>query len=424
MFFAFGVNHNILKTGNRAVYMMDPERQIMFYKNACASDISSVIILNTCNRTEIYGIGSVARARELYLRVMGLDQHYESALFSKNGPDAFYHVYRVACGLDSQVIGDLEVLGQFKNAVRLSKRHRMLSGYLERLANSVMQAAKEVRHTTNISSGTASLAYALARYINAHTDSDNTYRVLLLGTGEFGRNIMRYLRDYCPNTLLSLCNRTRHKAEQLIRESNARIYDFHDLHQAISDNDIVISSVSNSSAYIVDHTHIRNIVSGKLFINMSVPYSINPSLAESPFCTIENLDTISKIVEGDIEARKRDIPAAMRIVQKHLDEFIEWTSIFERSETIRHWKHMMIAMSDSCPHLSPLPEEEKERLLTKNLAEFVEYLKQNKDLPNDTRIIIEHFITQTKKAIHCRDVIDCPHSFNPELCTQEACHQS
>jgi glutamyl-tRNA reductase len=295
-------------------------------------------------------------------------------------------------------LGDLEILGQFKSAFYKAKRQNALNGYFERLANTAIQAAKEIRSNTNISSGTVSLSYAAVKYIKKKT-RNQPVNILVLGTGEFGKRIAVNIHDYLPKAQITISNRTRQKAEEIANIINCKVHPFEKLDEAIGANDIIISSVNYDGNYLINSQNAGT--EPKLFIDMSIPFSIDPNLAQQKH-TIVTLDDVSKEISQTIENRKEHVPIALQIIEKYVDEFVAWAEIFEKSESLQMWKNMMTGLSNTCPHLSRMSEAQKNRIINKSMADFALYLKQRTNLPKETREIIRHFLTESDKAIACQ----------------------
>jgi glutamyl-tRNA reductase len=397
--FAIGFNHHNSNASARSLYSLSNEQKEAFIKRSSGTGLRSFAILSTCNRTEIYGYGDKKEAQEIYLDIVeGKADH--SSMICKQGREAIEHIFKVPAGLDSQVIGDLEILSQFKQAFQSAKKHNKLDGFLERLANNSLQAAKEVRTQTRISSGTVSLSYAATRYIKNRFEG-RPCKVLILGAGKFGARIAKNLHDYCPEAALKICNRTREKAKGIVALYGGEVVDFKNLQQAVLEADVVISSVNDVDGYVLNTTNVTQGEQERLFIDMSIPLSIDPEIAHHANAEIITLDEISEVINNTLETRKEDIPVAELIIGKHIDEFCSWAEVADKSQSIIEWKKTMRQLSTSCPYMNSLGESQKNKIIGKSVANFAAYLKQHSDLPNDTNQIIAHFLKD------CEHVVDC-----------------
>ena len=391
--FVIGVNHHNTDAAERGKFSLTPEQQEVLYDVLKSSDNVSCAILSTCNRTEIYGVGNSRTVVEEYGKVLDCQERPVVITERKRGNDAVTHILKVACGLDSKVIGDQEILGQFKKAIKLAKKKGVLNGYMERLSNYAIQAAKEIKRTTKISSGTVSLSYAAIKYIKRKVKGRDI-SVLIIGTGDFGKRVAGNVSGYLPNATLTLCNRTAEKAEDLALKLGCHTLPFENLSSAIDEHDIIISSVNSKGSHLIDETNV-SVVQGrsKILVDMSIPFSVDPELSESGH-TIVNIDDISKEIDRTLALRKQDVPLAIQVIERHVHEFTNWSRIFENSSTIRQWKEMVTHVSNSCPHLRNLDYDEKNRIVKKKLADFTAYLKRISDLPNESGKIIQHFLNE------------------------------
>jgi len=407
--FVIGLNHHRSNALERGKFALGADRQTDFYRRAASAGFSSFCILNTCNRTEIYGMGNPTLASQMYMQEIGLPDAYSPALFTLQGYEAVNHMFRVASGLDSQVIGDLEILGQFKQAFHSAKSNKMLNGFFERLANTCIQSAKEIRTFTRISSGTVSQAYAAVKYISRNVPSDRN-RILLIGTGEFGRSIARNIKDYLPDAELMLANRSQGKAQQLAAELKAGVWNYNALTEGLRWADIVISSANPGQGFLISKAMIDPENHPLVFLDMAIPISIDPGLA-SPGIKLANIDVVSNEVSATLETRANEIPHAEAILHRHIVEFNDWAALFSRSTTIREWHHIMQNLGNTCPHMSQLPEPERKRIINRSMADFTAYLRKQHDLPADSGSVISHFMTEREKKTVC---------MQPDNCQQQA----
>lgn len=398
--FVVGLNHHSSYADIRSAFSLNPEKQEIFYRKAEKKLLSSVCILNTCNRTEIYGFGDADTAMELYLNLVNGKPDDSKGLFKLSGREAVSHIFAVASGLDSQVIGDLEILGQFRQAFHSAKKHNALNGFFERLANFCIQAAREIRRDTNISSGTVSLSYAAIKYVKNH--SPNTHpRLLIIGAGEFGRHIVSNAKDYLPAAEILLCNRTLAKAEALAEAFGCSVFAFDKLHEAVCAADVVITCVDDTGHYLLGKDNVPTEGKAKLFLDMSVPLCIHPEITAYAGHRLITLDEVSREVSSTFESRMEDIPRAKDILNRHISEFYAWVDVFEKSDSIHKWKNMLTEMSNSCPHLARLDNTEKKRIMGNSMADFAKYIRSQSGLPKDADSIIAHFLSKNPADFVC-----------------------
>src|SRR5699024_4203556 len=210
--------------------------------DAKANGIKALSVLSTCNRTELYGI-----TENPFVLIKLLCNYSEGSLeeFDQMGyvfkeKKAINHIFRVGIGLDSQILGDFEIISQLRNSFKKAKEEAMLNAYMERLINAVIQAGKKVKNETQLSSGTTSASYAAVKYIREHIPEISDKRILLFGIGKIGRNTIENLVKHTHNRHLSLINRTKARAEEVSKKYEFQVKDYENLSQEVSETDILI----------------------------------------------------------------------------------------------------------------------------------------------------------------------------------------
>lgn len=387
--FVCGVNHHSVSTDVRGVFSLSSENQDNLYHFASANSAQALAILNTCNRTELYGIGDHRFIISRFCELNGITDELKQSIFVKQGREAVEHLFAVACGLDSKVIGDLEILGQVKDAFHSAKSYGLMNGYMERLANYCMQAAKEVRNNTLISNGTTSLAYSIVKYCKG-IEFNQSPKVLLIGAGSFARNIAQNLTDYLPGYHLTITNRTFEKAQSLaIHYKNVEAVPFVTLKQALKDNDIIISAIASPEKHLIGPED-ASCLKGKLLMDLSVPVSMHPDIGE--YANLLGIDELSTVVNDTIESRKSQIPVAREIIEKNMKIFFEWSEFHQNSESLKQWKQSLYAKVAQCPFLSLLPEQTVNKYVNKSMSLFALHIKNNQEVPADKTLILNEFL--------------------------------
>jgi glutamyl-tRNA reductase len=389
--FVFGVNHHSTETDIRGQFSLSPQNQELLYQKASQADIKSLAIVNTCNRTEIVGMGDLNQALDLYFTVNNLAPELKDKIFIKNGKQAVEHLFNVASGLDSKVIGDLEILGQVKDAFHQSKKYGLLNGYLERMANNCVQAAKEIRHNTQISNGTTSLAYSVVKFFKG-VQLNHQPKILLIGAGSFGKHIGQNITDYMHQAELYITNRTDSRAEELASHFGAKQLNFTDWKSQLNQFDIIISAVSAPDNYLINEDDVAQFKHTYL-LDMSVPYSINPSIKNHLGAQHLTIDELSQMVNNTIESRKSEIPIAKEILDKNLQLFYEWSNFYQNSDSLKNWKKSLYEKVAKCPFLSKLPTETVDKHVNKSMSQFALYIKNNNQIPQDTTHMLNDFLT-------------------------------
>lgn len=320
-----GVSYKKADVETRSAFSLSKQKQINLLKDAKSKGIDGVLVISTCNRTEITGF-----AKHPFELIGLLCEHSNGTVedfvkFSNvfKGSEAVQHLFKIGTGLESQILGDYEIVGQLKQAYQMAQKYGSLNTYLERLMNSVLQASKDVKNNTQLSSGTTSVAYAATQYIIDHVDNYNSKRVLVYGLGEIGKNACKNLLEYTENTNIHLINRTHAKAEEFAEtHQNVAINKVVNLDVEIEDADVLIVSTGAELPTITT----KNIKPNKrlLVLDLSMPENVDRAVKEYEHVTLVNVDQLSKITDKTLELRKAEIPKAEKIIDKHKQEFATW----------------------------------------------------------------------------------------------------
>ncbi len=302
---------------------------------------TDVLIVSTCNRTEIYYLAEKDFSVEIFKGLSlikycepGFDQHFTQI----SGYEAILHLFEVSLGLDAQVIGDLQISGQVKNAYQWSADENMAGPFLHRLMHTIFFANKRVVQETSFRDGAASISYAAKELAEDLTWDIQSPRVLVVGVGEIGQ-------DFCLNLAnsrlenVTVLNRTQDKAEKLAQKYNFKFGGIEDLQAEIENADIVISSVSGTQPLItLELLKDIDVLTHKYFIDLSIPRSIEPSVEDIPGALVYNLDNIRAKTNEALEKRRASIPAVKNIILDSISEFEDWSKEMIISPTIQRLK--------------------------------------------------------------------------------------
>jgi glutamyl-tRNA reductase len=319
-----GVNFRNTSVEIRSRFAFTNEGIRKIYQDESYKHLQDFFILSTCNRTEIY---STATYPETLLQVLaghkGLgDEEIRQYAFVKTGDEAVKHLFKVAAGLDSQIIGDHEIIGQLKNAFVLAKTYNRTSGFMEKLVNSALQASRQVKSRTSLSDGTTSVSYAVIQLLKQYISNTDAVHVCLLGLGKIGTLTLKNLRHYLPQHRVTLVNRNSTKAEIAAGEFNIDYAPFENQQDVLNKADILIVATG------ADHPIITaaEIEAGRvrMIFDLSVPSNVDPAVARVQGVQLFNIDELSQIVNSSIEARRTEIPLAESIINEHFDEFRQW----------------------------------------------------------------------------------------------------
>ncbi len=323
-FFLVGISYKKSDAATRSRFAVQPEQYEAILQLAAQSSIAELFVLSTCNRTEIYGIARDAdQLISLLCQVTGEPAAlFKSIAYIHRGKGAVNHLFEVAAGLDSQILGDYEIVGQIKTAIRIAKEAQMVGSFIERLYNQVLQASKQIKNNTALSAGTVSVAFATIQYLREAVPDIANKKVLLVGTGKIGRNTGKNLVDYLGCKQITLINRTAEKAVTLARELGAVSQPLEALADSLATADIIIVAANAPESIIVPG--MVNNRRRQWFIDLSIPNNIHPRIAGLANKHLLNVDTLSRLKDETLQKRMQELPKARYIINEQMTEFTDW----------------------------------------------------------------------------------------------------
>ena len=310
--------------------------------------LADVLVLSTCNRTEVYYsdirdqsaaiIGELARLKNLP------DSASISAWFTNitSAQAAVRHLFEVAMGLDAQVVGDQQISHQVKQAYQWSAEADAAGPFLHQLLHMVFFTHKRVRQETGFCDGAASVSYAALQLVEDLTAHLARPRVLLVGAGDFGADVARHFGASTRFAPITLCNRTRDKAEVLAAEGGLVVLDFADLAHGIRDADVVISCVAAPTPLITpDLLAQAAVLSHKYLLDLSMPRSIAAEVEDVPGVLLYSLDAIQSKASAALEHRLAAVPQVRAIIAESMADLQDWSEEREVSPTIQKLKNAL-----------------------------------------------------------------------------------
>ena len=320
-----GVSYRKADAHTRGRYSLSKPKQIELLKEAKSIGFDGIFILSTCNRTEITGFAEhPSQLIELLCKYSGGNKEefaQISYVFKSN--EAVNQLFRIGTGLESQILGDYEIVGQLKLAFKLAKKYQTINAHLERLLNLVLQASKKVKNTTQLSSGTTSVSYAAVQYIIYNVPSYDQKNILVFGLGKMGKHTCKNLAQYTKNKSVCLINRTEEKAISFVKEhSTIRNSSIINLTQEIAKADILIVS-TGADTPTISKQHIspdKEI----LILDLSMPENVDSSVNQFKNVSLVNVDELSKITLETLSTRQKEVPKAEKIIEVYKEEFNDW----------------------------------------------------------------------------------------------------
>lgn len=347
-------DNNIHKTANFAVLSVSFEKadaetrgKFAFFDENVKNFVNEIhdqnmgdaFVVSTCNRTEIYTTTqNYLLIAELYCKTIGVSltefMQYVNILKHE---EALNHLFRVAAGLESQIIGDFEIIGQIKNAyLRFKKEKKYSNPFLERAINSAIQISKRIKNETGISNGAASVSYAAVHYILKNQAQISDKNILLLGVGEIGQNTVENLVKHVYKPKVKVANRTSEKAEKIAEKYNIPQIPFDNFREELAETDILIVA-TGAQHPIINKTHFPN---GKetLVIDLSIPNNVEKNVTENTNVSLVDVDQLSLHISETMMQRQKEIPKAESIIKDMTKDFIEWEKKRKFAPNIHHFK--------------------------------------------------------------------------------------
>ena len=380
-FYAIGVSHKTASIDLRGKFSLIDSQLHALFLDIKEREIEDLLIINTCNRTEIYAWST---SDTLLINLLctyseGTHEDFNQIGYSLKNNDAINHIFRVGTGLESQILGDFEVIGQIKQSFYRSKKMGVAHGKLERLINSVIHASKRIKTETQISSGATSVAFASVQYILKNVPGIAEKNILLFGTGKIGANTCENLVKHSQNDHIILINRTQEKAEKIAGKFPVQVKSFGELSASIRESDVLIVATS-SQKYTITPELVHN-KKPLLILDLSLPRNVDPELNNRSNLKVIHLDELSQITDATFERRKKFIPQSEKILEIVKLDFTDWLTHRKYLPTLKAFREKI-----KSPSLNTelVPEGDTEHMAQKLMGQIAAYLRTNPSKADET----------------------------------------
>ncbi len=341
-----GINYRKSDISIRGKFSLLPEQTVLLLQQAVAKRFPACTVLSTCNRTEIYGICDHPHEliEMLCIHTHGSMHNFIEHGYRYEGSPAIEHLFKVSAGLDSQIVGDYEILSQLKQAAKVSRQYNCMNGFMEKMINFALQSSKEIKTKTKLSSGTVSVSYAAIEIIKAKVSNTFNKKILLVGTGKFGNHVGENLQSYIPDADLFFTNRTDQKALELSQQCAATFVPYENLVENAGDADIIlVSSTADSYTILPEFFTTKK---SRLILDLSVPQNVDPAVKNIEGVEYLNVDEISVILDKTILLRQAEIPKALEIIASTMGEMMEWYRRQANSPLLRKIKKQLQQLNE------------------------------------------------------------------------------
>ena len=406
-FTVLSISYEKANAETRSKFAFFDENVKSFVNEIHDKKLGDAFVVSTCNRTEIYTTSQNYMAiAEMFCKSVEIGlMDFMQYVNVKNSEEALKHLFRVSAGLESQILGDFEIIGQIKNAYNRFKRHKRFSNpYLERAINSAIQISKRIKNETGISNGAASVSYAAVHYILKTQNHISDKNILLLGTGEIGQNTVENLVKHVYQPKVKIANRSFEKAEKIAEKYKIPQIAFDDFESELKNTDILIVA-TGASQPIINQKHFPN---GKetLVIDLSIPNNVDKKVAENKAVKLVDVDELSHHIQETIEQRKKEIPKAEVIIREMTKEFLAWEKKRKFAPNIHQFKAALKHIEDHEMHnfhrkhkyVDVDDMELSEKLIQKITNRFAKYIIENPLRAEEvTKLMNEILVEQPKE---------------------------
>lgn len=343
-FSAIGISHWKSEVSIRELFYLDQHRRELLEYHTKEIP-GGVLMLDTCNRTELYAFC----APEILINALCKSTNTDPKFFEDHGyvhenEDAYDHLYQVGVGLDSQVLGDIQIIQQVKQAYKRSKKS--FGGEFHQLIQSVFRAHKRSRTETEFGRGTASVGFAATQLAQEHFEDLSEVHILLVGAGKMGKVSCKNLVSNGASHI-SVVNRTIDRAKELASSFDIQAHAFSELEEEVLKADLVIAATgANKPILLKEHFNTSN--KKQLVLDLSVPRNVSPEVGELDNITLIDMDSIHEANQKALEQRERAIPHLKEIIEEEKADFVK---NLERSQyllpRIKEIDHRLSEITDS-----------------------------------------------------------------------------
>ncbi|RZA19902.1 MAG: glutamyl-tRNA reductase [Proteobacteria bacterium] len=368
--------------------------------------LREVLVLSTCNRLEVYGVVETKELtphhiKDIFIDLQRfcpvpkaeLDEEIKNRSYSHMQKEAARHAFSVASGLDSLVLGETQIAGQFKDAAQFAAEGNTLGPILKRMTQEAFAASKKVRTNTDIGKKPVSISHAAIDLANRVYGQLKNCRVLVIGAGEMAEIAAKYLLKYNPKQVF-ICNRTLTRAENLVQKVGIGIaYPWEELNEVLPLADVVISC-TGANEIILDKARIQKSQNNRsrkaaFFIDIALPRDIDPKITELEDVYLFDIDDLKQVVGENFEERKKAAELGRGIIIENAEAFDRWLST-------RTFKPTLATFRD---YLEGLVAQEMQKSLSRSPLNALD-AQQNRALEALMKSIISKMAGDVGRAVH------------------------
>jgi glutamyl-tRNA reductase len=340
---AISINHRTASVDLREAVHLKEDEIRPFINLAKENQIKEGLILSTCNRTEIFGIPNNNETNHENFQSLLLnfkpaqnitEQHFQKFV----SKDAIRHLFCVATGIDSMLVGDNQVFKQVKESFQIAEETNFAGYIMHRVFDAAIRTGKRAISETSISEGAVTVSYAAVQLTEKIFSNLSKKSALVIGTGETGEIAAKHLSEKGIGSL-AVTNRTQEKAEKLAEKLNAKVIPFSEFKDSIYKFDIIISATA-SPEILLNKDDVKSALKKRsnnpmILMDIAVPRDIDPQTRKIDYVFYHDLDSLNIIVEQNLTKRKSEIPKVEKIIEEELDNFVEWYNSLQAAPAIK-----------------------------------------------------------------------------------------
>ena len=332
--------------------------------------LSETLVLSTCNRSELYGVppeaslNSAAAMERFFATFHRVEPAVlDGSTYRRHDREAVRHLFRVASGLDSMLLGEAEILGQVREAYRIAADNGATGPVLNRMFQGALEVGKRVRSETEIGKGPVSVAFAGVKLAERIFGKLRGHSALILGAGATGEQVAGHLRDRGISRLW-VANRSSERARELAARVNGEIVEWSALNSALLWPDLIVSSVASPEPILSREALERAMTARSnrslLLVDLGVPRNVARGVSDLYNVYLYDVDNLTEIVEQNKRARQAEIPRAEALIDEHVAKFEAWQASVETGTVLKELRARLTAERDAflrerleaMPHLS------------------------------------------------------------------------
>ena len=390
------INHHTAPVDAREALFLQEEEIRNFINEIKGKLLNEGLVISTCNRTEIYGLPANQNINSQtiqdfllqYKAKQTFNTEYFQHFFSR---PALEHLFSVAAGIDSMLIGDNQIFKQVKESIEISDETKFTGFLTRRIFDAAIKAGKRAISETEISEGAVTISYAAVQLIEKIFSTLGKKSALVIGAGETGEIAAKHLIERGIGKL-GITNRTVEKAEKLAEKLNGKVISFINFKDYLHEYDVIISATSADNLILYKHDiesamKKRNNASIVL-MDIAIPRDIDPSCSELNYVFYHDIDSLNIIVEQNLEKRRKEIPKVKDIIDEEITNFLNWHDSLEAAPTIKtlHDHFEAIRHEEVEKNVNKFSKEDREKLeiITKRIINKILHqptveLKKNTD---------------------------------------------